>query len=209
MAVSAADAAAAVPDAAGLADPVFDSQRVFRAVLDAMARPGTVEPVALDLDPPAPLNRAAAAVCLTLCDADTPLWLGGGLAVDAVGGYLTFHTGAPVTPDRARAAFCLSDTPQDLDLDDLDAGTDADPDRSATAVVQAAAFDGGPRVRLSGPGVDGSRRRVEPCMSRSKAARRPSTTPTACWPRTGAATRRWPNSASDQIREQMTSPSTG
>ena len=59
----------------GFGDPVFNAQSVFRSVMDAMARPGTVSPVASLAGPPAPLSPTAAAIALTLCDQDTPVWL--------------------------------------------------------------------------------------------------------------------------------------
>jgi alpha-D-ribose 1-methylphosphonate 5-triphosphate synthase subunit PhnH len=57
----------------GLVDPVLDSQRVFRMVLDAMAHPGTVVEVPGPEAAPPPLHLAAAAVCVALVDFDTPL----------------------------------------------------------------------------------------------------------------------------------------
>ena len=59
----------------GFAEPVADAQTTFRAVLDAMARPGTIHQVGANLSPPAPLDPATAAVLLTLADNETPLWL--------------------------------------------------------------------------------------------------------------------------------------
>ena len=81
----------------GFADPVFDAQSVFKAVMDAMARPGTVVPVRPLAAPPAPLSATAAAVALTLTDHDTPLWLDSHLAASAaVYSWLGFHSGAPL-----------------------------------------------------------------------------------------------------------------
>ena len=61
--------------AAGFADPVIESQGVFRAVMDALARPGTPMPLSAALAPPAPLTPGLAAVALTLADHEAPLWL--------------------------------------------------------------------------------------------------------------------------------------
>ena len=81
---------------AGLADPMDDSQRVFRAVLEAMAHPGRVVDVGIAMDPPPPLGSATAAVCLALLDCETPIWLDAAAATADVVEYLRVHAGAPV-----------------------------------------------------------------------------------------------------------------
>ena len=60
-------------DLPGFADPVAGAQSCFRAVLAAMATPGSVHPAGEGLVPPAPLGAAMAAVLLSLVDGDTTL----------------------------------------------------------------------------------------------------------------------------------------
>src|SRR5262249_61336327 len=45
----------------GLADPTLDSQRIFRSILEAMANPGRIVDVAVELQAPPPLPPAAPA----------------------------------------------------------------------------------------------------------------------------------------------------
>ncbi|MBA3446454.1 MAG: phosphonate C-P lyase system protein PhnH [Pseudaminobacter sp.] len=143
----------------GFADPLFQSQAAFRAVMDAMARPGSVHAVSCDaLSPPAPLLPAAAAVALTLCDHDTAVWLDPPLAqAPGLADWLTFHTGAAITANPARAAFALIQLGARLDLDRFNLGTDEYPDRSTTLIVQVDGFSGGEAMMLSGPGILGLR----------------------------------------------------
>jgi alpha-D-ribose 1-methylphosphonate 5-triphosphate synthase subunit PhnH len=138
----------------GFADPVLDSQRCFRAVLEAMSRPGRVVEAGEGLAPPAPLAPAAAAVLLTLVDADTPLWLDAG--ADAVA-WARFHCGAPIIGDLAAAAFALA-TGVPPALEALDAGTDEEPHRSATLILQVAALGEGAGWALTGPGIEAEHR---------------------------------------------------
>jgi alpha-D-ribose 1-methylphosphonate 5-triphosphate synthase subunit PhnH len=139
---------------AGLADPVLDSQRVFRAVLDAMAHPGSVLDVPGPEATPHPLHLAAVAVCLALVDFDTPLWLDGRAGTDETREFLRFHCGCPLADGPGTARFALIAEPEAMpELSRFDRGTDESPDRSATLVVQIAALDAGRGLRLTGPGI--------------------------------------------------------
>ena len=142
----------------GFANPVFDAQAVFRAVMDAMARPGTVQPVKAETQPPQPLSATAAAIALTLCDHDTPLWLDAALTrTPAVANWLGFHTGAPLAETPADAHFVLVAEPAGLmALENFAQGTQEYPDRSTTLILQAASLSAGDGLVLQGPGIDGS-----------------------------------------------------
>jgi alpha-D-ribose 1-methylphosphonate 5-triphosphate synthase subunit PhnH len=143
----------------GLADPVLDSQRVFRAVMDAMAHPGRVSTVPAVARVPAPLSVATAAVALTLLDFETPLWLDGSASAPTVRDYLRFHSGCPVVVKPERARFALIADPLAMtDWAVFDAGTDEYPDRSTTLIVQVDRLAAGSGRRLSGPGIAGHAR---------------------------------------------------
>jgi alpha-D-ribose 1-methylphosphonate 5-triphosphate synthase subunit PhnH len=129
----------------GFADPVLDAQRNFRAVLNAMSRPGRVQRI---LPPPAVprgLSPAAASVLLTLVDSATPLRLDAGSDAAA---WVRFHCGCPLVGDDA--AFVLDPA---ASLRDLDAGTDEAPQGGATLILEVAALEEAPGWRLTGPGI--------------------------------------------------------
>lgn len=145
--------------ARGFADPVHDAQGVFRAVMDALARPGTIQALATELAPPAPLAPELAAIALALGDADAPFWLDAALARNpAVAEFLRFHTGARITQDPMEAAFALvSDAAACPDFGTFARGTPAYPDRSTTLVLAVAALSN-EDWHLDGPGIRGSAR---------------------------------------------------
>lgn len=139
----------------GFADPVFDSQTVFRMLMQAMACPGTCQPLQTSVGAPAPLGATAAAAALTLCDHDTPLWLDANLsAARGVVAWLAFHTGAPVTPRPADAHFALVSSPGELiALEDFAQGSQEYPDRSTTLILQLARLEPSGPLVLKGPGI--------------------------------------------------------
>lgn len=139
---------------AGFADPTRESQRVFRKLMDAMARPGTIHDLSQAPDAPAGLHRAAGAVALTLFDFETPIWLDPVLHTEAVEGWLQFHCGAPRVADPQGAAFALlADLATAPRLADFNAGDAKYPDRSTTLVIQLPSLEYGPSVTLTGPGI--------------------------------------------------------
>ncbi|AKI00072.1 phosphonate C-P lyase system protein PhnH [Hoeflea sp. IMCC20628] len=139
----------------GFADPVGASQSVFRALMDAMARPGSVHALPVVTAPPAPLTASAAALIATLADADTPVWLDPALnKTSAVKDWIVFHTGAPVTVHQSEAAFALVASPQSLSaLNGFSLGTQEFPDRSTTIILQVSSLTDGAALKLEGPGI--------------------------------------------------------
>lgn len=137
----------------GFADPAQQAAQAFRAVMEAMARPGTSHAISGAM-PPAPMSPAAGATLLTLCDSTTPLYLAGAYDTPDIRAWVAFHTGAPVaTP--ATCQFALGDWPGLAPLADYPVGTPEYPDRSATLIVEMA---DGPAadVTLRGPGIKDS-----------------------------------------------------
>jgi alpha-D-ribose 1-methylphosphonate 5-triphosphate synthase subunit PhnH len=143
---------------AGFADKVLSAQSTFRSVMDAMARPGSIQRIASTAGTPVGMMRGAVAIALTLFDHDTPVWLDGRMSATAdVAKWLKFHTSAPVVADSSIASFALVGDPQSLPaLDRFAFGSNEYPDRSTTLVLQVESLTDGPVVELQGPGIDGS-----------------------------------------------------
>jgi alpha-D-ribose 1-methylphosphonate 5-triphosphate synthase subunit PhnH len=139
----------AAPDRPGFADPAAEAQRCFRAVLDAMARPGTIHDAGCSAPPP-PLCPAAAAVLLTLVDHETPLWLDP--AFRAARDWVAFHCGAAFAPPDGAAFLLTAELPS---LPALRQGSDEAPEESATVILQLPRLGAGARFRLGGPGLAG------------------------------------------------------
>ncbi|TIQ38366.1 MAG: phosphonate C-P lyase system protein PhnH [Mesorhizobium sp.] len=140
----------------GFADPVFNAQVVFRAIMDAMARPGSVQALPALAHPPAPLSATAGAVALSLCDNDTPVWIDPRLQAEAsVKAWLGFHTGAPLANTPADAHFALVANPAEMAaLDGFSQGTQEYPDRSTTLILLVDDLASGPSLLLEGPGIE-------------------------------------------------------
>jgi alpha-D-ribose 1-methylphosphonate 5-triphosphate synthase subunit PhnH len=138
---------------AAFAQPVFDSQRTFRELLQAMARPAA--PRALPVLPPAPapVTSEAMAILLTLCDATTSVWLQ--QPNEEVIRHLRFHAGLKLADEPRHADFALITDP--LSMPSLDVFARGDvryPDRSASLIVQVAGFDPSAESRrFAGPGI--------------------------------------------------------
>lgn len=142
----------------GFVDPAKQSARAFRQILDVMARPGVVRRIE-GVAPPPPLGAAMGAVMLTLCDAETPVWLAPTLRGGAVERWLAFHCGAPLA-ERGDAMFAFGGWAELQPLDDYSIGSAEYPDRSATLVAELPSLAGAARV--TGPGIEHEARLAVP-----------------------------------------------
>lgn len=144
-------AAAADALAGGFRDAPVQSAQAFRAVLEAMARPGTIRRVA-GARPPEPLSVAAGVVLLTLCDGTTPLFLAGPANAPAMRDWVAFHIGAPLVAAE-EAAFALGRWEDLQPVTRFRIGQPDYPDRSATLIVETDRLSNhGPA--LTGPGIE-------------------------------------------------------
>ncbi|MCT4557562.1 MAG: phosphonate C-P lyase system protein PhnH [Pelagimonas sp.] len=133
----------------GFVNAPVDSAQCFRAIMNAMARPGLIANVT-GATPPAPLSPAAGALVLTLCDPDTGIYLAGQTDTKAVRDWITFHTGAPIVGAEA-CDFAVGGWAALAPLDAYRIGTPEYPDRSATLIVEMESLGTGSTLR--GPGI--------------------------------------------------------
>ena len=133
----------------GFSAPPVDSATAFRAIMTAMAQPGTIHRVTGAL-PPMPVSVAAGVVVLTLCDPETPLFLGASHDNTALRDWITFHSAAPLV--AAGAAHFALGVWDDLPLGSFTRGTAEYPDRSATVIVELPELANHGAV-LRGPGI--------------------------------------------------------
>ncbi|WP_275198323.1 phosphonate C-P lyase system protein PhnH [Bradyrhizobium sp. CSA207] len=140
----------------GFVDKVLSAQSTFRSVMDAMARPGSVQRIVPMAGAPAMMMRGTAAIALTLFDHDTPIWLDARMTESSdVVKWLKFHTGAPVVQDCSIASFALiSDGAALPALERFALGSNEYPDRSTTLIVQVDSLAAGRGFELRGPGID-------------------------------------------------------
>ncbi|MEM6463923.1 MAG: phosphonate C-P lyase system protein PhnH [Pseudomonadota bacterium] len=139
----------------GFPDPVFDAQSVFRSIMDALARPGTIAKFSATAMPPDPLSPTIGSIAATLFDHDTRIWLDAVLARnDEICGWLSFHTSAPISNQTLDADFAIiSDAGSLPSLESFSQGSQEYPDRSTTMILQVPDLDGGRELELSGPGI--------------------------------------------------------
>ncbi|TDG26430.1 phosphonate C-P lyase system protein PhnH [Paraburkholderia silviterrae] len=149
--------------APGFADPVHDTQTVFRTLLGALSRPGTIATIETPL--PAATSESASssgapraglavfAALLTLCDYATPVWLAQPDA--ALASALRFHADAPLTGTPREAAFAyVHDAAALPPLDTFACGTPESPEQSVTVFVRVDSLIDGAPITLRGPGIE-------------------------------------------------------
>lgn len=134
------------------AEPVHAAQQVFRHALNALSEPGLVQTVS-DVPGLERMAPATYALCLSLLDSDTPLWLSPSLDTPAVRANLSFHCGCPLVEAPEQAAFAILDGDANTDISRFNPGNDRDPHLSCTVMVQLNSLDGGPATVWSGSGI--------------------------------------------------------
>lgn len=136
----------------GFPDPIHDAQRTFRALLDALSRPGITQST-LTVNAPVGLVPSCAAAALTLFDLETTIWLQPGLS-KAVHGWLLFHTGCKFTDHPHTADFALIwDVAALPKLQSFNWGTAEYPEASTSLLLQFSTLSGGQSIKLHGPGI--------------------------------------------------------
>ncbi len=136
-------------------DPTAESQSIFRALMDAMSRPGTVRDLSAAPEPPPGVSRASAAVVLTLADQDAPLWLDPALRGGETETWFRFHCGASIVTDPVAAALAVVvHTPARANLGAFNQGDAKYPDRATTLILELSSLTGGKALTLTGPGIE-------------------------------------------------------
>ena len=127
-------------------DPVHDTRQTFDGLLSAMSRPGSVHPV------PAPADHA---IMATLVDHEVTVATDDETLREVLSGQGRLSSEAS---EEADVVHVLD--PTDVDVRDCKRGSLVEPSDGATIVYrvdQVGTEQTGTTIRLSGPGVDGTR----------------------------------------------------
>lgn len=137
-------------------NPALASQLSFRAALKALAEPGLIQTLP-SVQPVAGLAPATYALCLSLLDADTPVWLAPAFDSPVLRANLSFHCGCTIAASREEAAFAILDSRELEDLRGFGVGSERYPDQSCSLIVQLDELGGGQCRRWQGPGIETER----------------------------------------------------
>ena len=141
----------------GFDHAAFDSNAVFRVLLDAMSRPGRIYDLPVSIATPDGLNASATATLLAMADMDTTIWLSPSSATKAANDHLKFHSGCPISEDVAQADFAVARIDDDLSfITRLSMGNAEYPDQSATLILMVDEISNAPAMKLTGPGIKDS-----------------------------------------------------
>ena len=146
-----------IQPATGFNNPPIDAAHSFRALLTAMSRPGSLQPLPIKLPQVAKLTPAASLVALTLVDHESPVWLDDELNNHVINQFFKFNCNAPLTTDQDQAMLAFfAQCPTQKTLSGFNQGTASYPDQSATFIIQVNSLShnaGNHTVTLTGPGI--------------------------------------------------------
>lgn len=138
----------------GFQNEPLEASSLFRVLLDAMARPGTIHSLPVEMESFDSLNKGAMLSILTLSDHESPVWLDEKTNTQDVQSLVQFHCSAPLVQEKRKAMFAVfAEMPDENDLADFDIGTSDYPDASATLIIQVKNLSNEAGVTLTGPGI--------------------------------------------------------
>jgi len=130
-----------------------DSARNFRALMEAMARPGTKHELIPPKQLPLGLSEAMAACLLVLCDQDVGVHLAGKHDQQEIRDWILFHCGSRLV-QASDADFALGHFDDLHPFDAFSKGDPQYPDRSATLIIEQES--GWESFEIQGPGIKDS-----------------------------------------------------
>ena len=140
-------------------DPIHDSQKLFRQLLDCMSRPTSIQYLEADLQVPKPLLLATALSAFSLFDQQVSFYHSLGERI--ISEYLTQNTGAMETKPSIADFVILDGSIYAVDLTLLKQGSPEYPDESASIFLQVERLSKTPlgaswEITATGPGINAS-----------------------------------------------------
>lgn len=137
----------------GFAHPVFGTQLCFRKIVKAMSEPGSLVTVP-NVSNLESLSSATVATLLTLTSHATPLFIDPQMSNPQLLRTLSLHTNVPIITTLENADFALlSGNPSSYDLMALSCGSEIEPEKSATVILEVEGMHDGTCLKLTGPGI--------------------------------------------------------